>query len=76
MNARGIGNTSGTAVTAPLAPTATDQSLKMEGRPGTGTVSRVDAKSTRLPSGLQPRAASMPGWKVRRVGSPPVTGTT
>ena len=35
-------------MTAPLAPTATDQSLKMEGRPGTGTVSRVDAKSTRF----------------------------
>src|SRR5688500_9393456 len=76
VKARGIGRTSGTDVTAPVAPTATDHSLKMEGRPGTGTVSRVDVKSTRLPSGLQPRAASRPGWKVRRAGSPPATGTT
>src|SRR5262245_15682659 len=76
VKARGIGITSGTALTAPVAATATDQILKIEGRPGTGTVSRVDANSTRRPSGVQPRAASMLGWKVRRVGSPPVTGTT
>src|SRR5688572_27561855 len=44
--------------------------------PGVGTALRVDANITRRPSGLQPRAASMPGCQVRRTGSPPVVDIT
>ena len=36
---------------------------------------RADANITRLPSVLQPRARSTPGWYVSRVGSPPAAET-
>ena len=39
-------------------------------------VARVEAKSTLLPSGVQPCTWSGPGCHVRRVGSPPSEGTT
>src|SRR5262245_65655605 len=41
-----------------------------------GTVPRSDAKSTRLPSRVQPFTRSLCGWYVSRFGSPPAAETT
>ena len=41
-----------------------------------GAFSRLDEKTTRCPSGVQPWTMSGPGCHVSRRGSPPSTGTT
>jgi hypothetical protein len=57
VNARGIGSGCGKLLSRP-----TVHRRKYALAPGVGSVSRLDAKTTRRLSGVHPRAQSTAGW--------------
>src|SRR5215472_537645 len=66
-NPRGIGIGSGRPPSSPMVH---------KRKKDCGAAVRTEAKMTRWPSGVQPRARSIPGCHVRRFASPPAAGTT
>ena len=72
VQARGIG----IAVGNPPACGSTASGTVQNFGYGIGALSRKEAKTTALPSGVQPRTTSGAGCQVSRRGSPPATGTT